>query len=141
MLHFFVLFTYRTNLPKEIMNLGDFLYPDHLPSFLHHTDVRTYLDRYTLHYALDQVIRHNTRVLCVRPYGNGGGSSDKPVGWRVAYQDLKTQKTNVEEFDGVVVCNGLGLCLFLSYFCPLCIRKVSLVMFLKSYSNRVALKK
>uniref|UniRef100_A0A673L7Z6 Flavin-containing monooxygenase n=1 Tax=Sinocyclocheilus rhinocerous TaxID=307959 RepID=A0A673L7Z6_9TELE len=36
----------RTNLPKEIMMYPDFPFDDHLPSFLHHTSVQQYLEKY-----------------------------------------------------------------------------------------------
>lgn len=42
----------RTNIPKEVMSFPDFPFAKHLPSFVHHTEVRKYLEEYCHHFRL-----------------------------------------------------------------------------------------
>lgn len=37
---------HRTNIPKEVMSFPDFPFEKRLPSFVHHTEVRKYLEQY-----------------------------------------------------------------------------------------------
>lgn len=62
-----VLFTLRSNLPKEVMCFPDFAFDDSLPSFLRHQDILRYLEDYAKHHCIAPHIRFNTRVMCVRP--------------------------------------------------------------------------
>ena len=56
------IWTFRTNLPKQVMMFPDFPYDENLPTYLHHTDVCTYLSQYADHYHLRQYVRFNTKV-------------------------------------------------------------------------------
>lgn len=47
----------RTNIPKEVMSFPDFPFAKHLPSFVHHTEVRKYLEQYCDHFHLWDHIR------------------------------------------------------------------------------------
>uniref|UniRef100_H3A574 Flavin-containing monooxygenase n=1 Tax=Latimeria chalumnae TaxID=7897 RepID=H3A574_LATCH len=47
----------RTNLPKEVMAFPGFPFGPHLPSFIHHSDVRRYLEEYAQHYGIGEHIK------------------------------------------------------------------------------------
>lgn len=45
----------HTNLPKEVMAFPDFQFDDSDDSFVHHSEVTTYLQKYCQHFDLKQV--------------------------------------------------------------------------------------
>eukprot|EP00117_Sycon_ciliatum_P048881 scpid70511/ scgid34734/ Flavin-containing monooxygenase FMO GS-OX-like 5; Flavin-monooxygenase glucosinolate S-oxygenase-like 5 len=57
----------RTNLSKETMAFPDMPFPDDLPTFVGHRDVRQYLTDYSMVYDIEPHIRFHTRVTDVRP--------------------------------------------------------------------------
>lgn len=94
----------KTNLPKEVMAFPDFPFgPSHPNSFLHHTEVSDYLQKYARHFGLDDYIRLNTAVRSVKAKGR---HDDKVTTWEVKVEDLTTGKTEEHVYDSVVVCNG-----------------------------------
>ena len=96
-------FHFRTDLPKQVMSFPDFPYPDESPTFLHHTDVRKYLEDYAEHFNLLPHIRFQTKVVSVDPLPNT--DENDWCRWIVEYQQLGCHLEK-EEFDAVVVCNG-----------------------------------
>ncbi|KAH3772799.1 dimethylaniline monooxygenase [N-oxide-forming] 1-like [Dreissena polymorpha] len=89
----------RTNLPKEVMAFPGFPFPEELPSFMHHTDVQNYLERYCSHYGLERYLLFNTKVQQVTPLRR-----DSKTEWNVTY--CTNGKQHCEIFDAVMVCNG-----------------------------------
>ncbi|TRZ03487.1 hypothetical protein DNTS_000503 [Danionella cerebrum] len=94
----------RTNLPKEIMMFPDFPFDEQLPSFLHHSSIQQYLEKYSETFDISRHIKFNTMVEKVKPVTmetETGGA----VTWEViscgTCGDQKTQT-----FDSVFVCNG-----------------------------------
>lgn len=53
----------RTNIPKEVMSFPDFPFAKHLPSFVHHTEVRKYLEQYCDHFRLWDHIQVKKKIL------------------------------------------------------------------------------
>uniref|UniRef100_S4RZF4 Flavin-containing monooxygenase n=1 Tax=Petromyzon marinus TaxID=7757 RepID=S4RZF4_PETMA len=85
----------RTNLPKEVMAFPDFPFDKSLPSFLHHSDVRAYLDKYIDHFH----IRPHIKAKVLNQMFGG-----TPVFWRVVC--LADGEVVTERYDSVIVCNG-----------------------------------
>ncbi|XP_063043056.1 uncharacterized protein LOC134437500 [Engraulis encrasicolus] len=95
----------RTNIPKEVMAFPDFPFDDHLPSFLHHTEVRKYLERYCDHFKMKNHIKFNTTVDAVKPVKVESGW--RGLAWDVTSSDGRDPNTSVQRrFDAVLVCNG-----------------------------------
>ncbi|KTF75211.1 hypothetical protein cypCar_00027095, partial [Cyprinus carpio] len=58
----------RTNIPKEVMSFPDFPFAKHLPSFVHHTEVRKYLEQYCDHFRLWDHIQVKKKILVVAQF-------------------------------------------------------------------------
>ncbi len=56
---------------KPFTQYPDFPMPDTAPDYLHHTDVRAYLERYAAHFGLDRVVERSTPVEEVEPLARG----------------------------------------------------------------------
>lgn len=100
----------RTNLPKDVMCFPDFPYHPDLPSFLHHSDVRAYLEDYAQHFHLLKHIKLQTKVELVEPVPGTDGSQNS-VKWKVTYQkvsDNSKEDNNMisDVFDALIICNG-----------------------------------
>lgn len=94
----------RTNLPKEVMMFPDFPFDDRLPSFLHHTSVQEYLEKYCQTHDIAPDIKFNTVVEKVKPISmetETGGA----VTWKLISRDACGDR-NAETFDSVFVCSG-----------------------------------
>ncbi|XP_051541635.1 uncharacterized protein LOC127433629 isoform X1 [Myxocyprinus asiaticus] len=94
----------RTNLPKEVMMFPDFPFDEHLPSFLHHTAVQEYLEKYCEIHDIAACIKFNTVVEKVKPVSmetEKGGA----VTWEVISCNTCGDR-NAQTFDSVFVCNG-----------------------------------
>ncbi|KAK4309372.1 hypothetical protein Pmani_018989 [Petrolisthes manimaculis] len=101
----------RTNLPKEVMAFPDFPFPsEDDTSFVHHTTVSNYLNRYATHFNLLPHIKTEHHVQKVAPLPNNSGSGNTAAGllprWAITVRDLKQQITTTDVYDAVVVCNG-----------------------------------
>lgn len=92
----------KTNLPKELMAFPDFPFPAKEESFVHHTDVLSYLEKYASHYNLYQYIKFRHHVKNVKPVDRDDGTH----GWAVTVQDLETNTTTTSLCDSIIVCNG-----------------------------------
>ncbi|MPC17831.1 Flavin-containing monooxygenase FMO GS-OX-like 4 [Portunus trituberculatus] len=84
------------------MAFPDFPFPAKEESFVHHTDVLSYLEEYTNHYNLRQYIKFRHHVEKVKPVDRDDGSN----GWAVTVQDLETNTTTTSFCDSILVCNG-----------------------------------
>ncbi|XP_041093415.1 flavin-containing monooxygenase FMO GS-OX-like 4 [Polyodon spathula] len=95
----------RTNIPKEVMAFPDFPFEKRLPSFVHHSEVRRYLEQYCQHYRLREHIQFGTSVESVKPVATEKGW--RGLAWDVTTSDVTgTKDTTTERFDAVMVCNG-----------------------------------
>ena len=110
-----VLFTcvypHRTNLPKEIMLFPDLPMDDKQPSFLHHSDIKNYLEKYIHSFGLDKFIQFGHLVENVSPVPMGDDSSAAVdmVKWVVSTRCVKSGESKSEEFDFVFICSGYVL--------------------------------
>ncbi|XP_030635372.1 flavin-containing monooxygenase FMO GS-OX-like 4 [Chanos chanos] len=95
----------RTNIPKEVMSFPDFPFEERLPSFVHHTEVRKYLDNYCNHFGVRDHIKFETMVDHVKPVKMKGGWNG--MAWDVTTSDgIDHSKATTDRFDAVLVCNG-----------------------------------
>ncbi|KAJ8416805.1 hypothetical protein AAFF_G00326830 [Aldrovandia affinis] len=95
----------RTNIPKEVMSFPDFPFEEHLPSFVHHTEVRKYLEKYCDHFRLRDHIQFATMVDSVKPVQTNQGW--RGLAWDLTTSDgINKSKSVTERFDAVMVCNG-----------------------------------
>uniref|UniRef100_A0A7M5TUQ0 Flavin-containing monooxygenase n=1 Tax=Clytia hemisphaerica TaxID=252671 RepID=A0A7M5TUQ0_9CNID len=84
----------RTNLPKEVMSFPDMSHPRNLPSFLHHTEIKKYIENYAKKFKLYDHIRFQTKVDHVTPNTGGGG-------WKVTTIE-NGDKENMETYDSIL---------------------------------------
>ena len=121
-----LMYTYRTNLPKEIMLFPDFPFPSHLPSFPYHQDVHQYLTHYSQHFKLNRFIKFGTLVeqIVPVPISNTSdhcrdnsekndvigrttvGEFSDSVQWSVTTRELASGQKTTELYDNVFLCNG-----------------------------------
>ncbi|XP_028843955.1 flavin-containing monooxygenase FMO GS-OX-like 4 [Denticeps clupeoides] len=95
----------KTNIPKEVMSFPDFPFERDLPSFVHHTEVRKYLEKYCDHFQIRDHIQFGTTVDAVEPVKVKDGW--KGLAWDVTTSDgIDQRKTVKDRFDAVMVCNG-----------------------------------
>nr|XP_032806922.1 flavin-containing monooxygenase FMO GS-OX5-like [Petromyzon marinus] len=95
----------RTNLPKEVMAFPDFPFDKSLPSFLHHSDVRAYLDKYIDHFHIRPHIKLKWRVERVQPVP-APEEAPRDVAWDLTARSLADGEVVTERYDSVIVCNG-----------------------------------
>ncbi|XP_023688299.2 uncharacterized protein [Paramormyrops kingsleyae] len=95
----------RTNIPKEVMSFPDFPFEKRLPSFVHHTEVRKYLEQYCDQFRVRDHIKFGTMVDLVKPVQVENGWHG--LAWDITSSDGLDPSTSVtERFDAVMVCNG-----------------------------------
>ena len=87
----------------------DFPFLDEMPSFVHHTLIKDYIQRYADHFKVTEHVRFQTKIIAVNPIDNTQHDDGNWVGtkWMITSKDLKTGKIEKEEFDGVAICTGL----------------------------------
>ncbi|XP_038662457.1 flavin-containing monooxygenase FMO GS-OX-like 3 [Scyliorhinus canicula] len=94
----------RTNLPKEVMPFPDFPFDIQLPSFVHHTDVKSYLEQYTDYFKIQPHIKFCTYVELLNPvFGTTGDAQNT---WEVTCLNLNSHCRSRDRFDSVIICNG-----------------------------------
>ncbi|GCB73110.1 hypothetical protein scyTo_0002354 [Scyliorhinus torazame] len=94
----------RTNLPKEVMPFPDFPFDTQLPSFIHHTDVKSYLEQYTDSFKIQPHIKFRTYVELLNPvFGTTGDAQNT---WEVTCLNLNSHCRSRDRFDSVIICNG-----------------------------------
>ncbi|KAK6185960.1 hypothetical protein SNE40_008086 [Patella caerulea] len=92
----------RTNLPKEVMAFPDFPFDKNLPSFVRHEDVLKYLEDYAEHFDLYPFIKFRTHVVQLLPK-----KCESKLSWEITYNTLSdVNKSQTDQFDAVIVCNG-----------------------------------
>ena len=96
----------RTNLPKEVMAFPEFPFPEHLPSFMTSRNVAKYLKDYAKHFDLLKYVKLQREIISVKPCQN-----EEQFTWQVVSKDMNNGRTDNEEFDAVIVCNGYVLLL------------------------------
>jgi thioredoxin reductase len=90
---------------KPFTAYPDFPMPDAAPDYLHHTDVQAYLERYTHHFGLDEVIEFGTSVADARPVpGTQVGTTPDAPWWDVTVE--RDGRRESRRYAGVVVANG-----------------------------------
>ena len=77
-----------------------------LPSFPHHCDVKTYLEKYLDYYNLSKFVQLGKQVEQVLPVPTKLADSFDSVKWSVTTQNLANGQRKTEEFDSVLICNG-----------------------------------
>ncbi|XP_050419656.1 senecionine N-oxygenase-like isoform X2 [Adelges cooleyi] len=93
--------TSMTNLPKELMYFPDFPYEDNSDSYslIKAHEVQNYIERFVDHFKLRKHIRFCNLVISVEKLVDTNS-------WQVTAEDLITKKSNTENYDAVMVCNG-----------------------------------
>ncbi|KAF4322358.1 hypothetical protein BBO99_00000049 [Phytophthora kernoviae] len=86
----------HTNLPTSIMQLKDLEFQEGVSSFPSHTEVLTYLQRYSKHFQVDNFVRLNSAVTSLSKVSNK---------WKISVTAEEKGEYD-EEFDRIVVCNG-----------------------------------
>ncbi|XP_063988409.1 uncharacterized protein LOC135168305 [Diachasmimorpha longicaudata] len=93
----------KTNVPKEVMMLEDFPFPQlNEPSFVSHRVIYSYLQNFTRHFKLFPHIKLNTLVTDVEPEISPSGQTT----YRITSKDLINDEESIDSFDAVVVSVG-----------------------------------
>ncbi|XP_068215073.1 uncharacterized protein [Palaemon carinicauda] len=92
----------KTNLPKEAMAFPDFPFPKGEESFIHHTEVRSYLESYCDHFNIKPCIKFRHHVEEVSPVMREEG----PPAWNVTVKDLENNVSSTATCDALLICNG-----------------------------------
>jgi cation diffusion facilitator CzcD-associated flavoprotein CzcO len=90
----------RTNLPKEVMAFLDFPFHSQPESFLHHTEVKAYLEGYSGQFDLLKYIVFNSEVILIEHL-----EGDEEF-WKVKVRNVTTNNVTEYVFHSVMVCNG-----------------------------------
>ena len=114
-------FSYRTNLPKEIITFPDIYFDPHLASFVSHSDVGNYLLQYTDQFQLMPHIQFNTTIVSVTHNDTSykshvPGDRQYPVSealrkgfvfdqWNVTTQNLHTKQMTTEVYNAILICD------------------------------------
>jgi len=93
----------HTNLPKELMAFPGFPFQACEKSFVHHSEVKSYLESYAQHYHLHKHIRFGRKVARVTPQTPG----DAQTGWIVELENTETGQTETEVADLLLICTGV----------------------------------
>jgi thioredoxin reductase len=83
---------------RPLTEFPDFPMPDTWPDYPHHSQVLTYLERYSEHFALGDEIWFGTEVVSVTPAGDGH--------WDVTTHSTGGGASRVQRYAAVVVANG-----------------------------------
>ncbi|KAK4884072.1 hypothetical protein RN001_000343 [Aquatica leii] len=88
-----------TNIPKELMTLSNFPYPEHVKnSYIKSSGVLQYLSDYVRNFNLEQHIQYYTTVTKVHSENNDT--------WMVTTLNLTTKTTKSQIYNYVFVCSG-----------------------------------
>jgi hypothetical protein len=83
---------------RPLTEFPDFPMPDTWPDYPHHSQVLSYLERYSAHFGLGAHIWFGTEVVSVVPVGDGR--------WDVATQSTGGGSSRIQRYAAVVVANG-----------------------------------
>jgi len=95
-----------TNLPKQIMQFLDFPFDDALPSFVTHSDMYAYLQKYAKCFELESLVHLNTEITSVKRSSKPSMALSDYTSWDVVSFDNKSGDQIKETYDAVVICNG-----------------------------------
>ena len=87
-----------TNLPKHVMQFSNVAFPESVPEYPSHEQVLNYIREFAALHRLDELIVFQRQVVLVSP---------KESGFLIETKDLVSQAEFLEEFDSVLVCNGV----------------------------------
>lgn len=90
------------NSSKEMSAFSDFPPDAEYPNYMHNTRMIKYIEDYANHVGCVDKIKFEHKVLSVRK----AATFDQDGRWDVEVEDLKTNKSFEETFDGVMVCTG-----------------------------------
>ncbi|ESO96189.1 hypothetical protein LOTGIDRAFT_214741 [Lottia gigantea] len=90
------------NTSKEMMCYSDFPIPKEYPIFMHNRDVFAYFNQYADAFDLKKYIKFQTEVISVKK----SDDFEKTGRWDVSYKDVNTGSTDIDVFDGVLICTG-----------------------------------
>ena len=90
------------NTSKEMMCFSDFPMPKEFPTYCPHYKVLEYFHLYCVNFGLKKYISFETRVELVEKSNNFQDTGN----WVLTITDLKQNKTYVEMFNFVLLCNG-----------------------------------
>ncbi|XP_029667204.1 flavin-containing monooxygenase FMO GS-OX-like 4 [Formica exsecta] len=94
----------RTNLPAKIMNFPDYITMEaQEPCYVSHQEILKYLRDYAQHFDICRHIHFNTRVEHVQLELSKYNNKEK---WSVQVKKLKTNETELQYFDAIMICNG-----------------------------------
>ena len=91
------------------MSFPGFPFPNHLPSFIPHSEMLKYLQDYAAHYNLEQYIEFHTQVVKVAPIVLPGEEKRVELDnclWEVTSRQVPSGAETCEIFDVIMVCNG-----------------------------------
>jgi NADPH-dependent 2,4-dienoyl-CoA reductase/sulfur reductase-like enzyme len=83
---------------RPLTEFPDFPMPDTWPDYPHHSQLLSYLERYTAHFGLGEHIWFGTEVVAVTPAGEGR--------WDVTTRSTGGGAARVQRYAAVVVANG-----------------------------------
>jgi len=84
------------------MAFPDFPFTDEIKSYMTHSNVSKYLEDYTEHFSLRNLIQFNHQVESVTPKSRDNNKDQ----WEVTDKDLTSNNETTSIFDAVIVCNG-----------------------------------
>lgn len=93
----------RCDLPRVMMGLPDFAFPEGEEDFAHHSVVLKYLEDYSKHFNLLPWIKFGHSVDTVSPVLKEDG---QPPAWEVTVTSLADGATTTTIVDALCVCNG-----------------------------------
>eukprot|EP00090_Calanus_glacialis_P032024 TRINITY_DN53137_c0_g1_i1.p1 TRINITY_DN53137_c0_g1~~TRINITY_DN53137_c0_g1_i1.p1 ORF type:complete len:447 (+),score=133.32 TRINITY_DN53137_c0_g1_i1:25-1365(+) len=93
----------HTNLPKELMAFPGFPFPACKKSFVHHSEMTSYLASYANHYSLQEHIVFGKEVTRMTPRTPG----DPGTAWEVDISDVMTGQIETNLADLVLLCSGV----------------------------------
>jgi thioredoxin reductase len=83
---------------RPLTEFPDFPMPDAWPDYPHHSQVLSYLERYSAHFELGEHIWFGTEVVSAVPVGDGH--------WEVTTQSTGGGSARTQRYAGLVVANG-----------------------------------
>lgn len=89
----------KTQSPREVYVFSDFEMPHTYPEFPSAEQVVRYLESYAETFDLNRLIRFGALVTALRRRESGG--------WRIEWAERRDEPIRAEDYDHVVVCNGL----------------------------------
>ncbi|UYV69878.1 hypothetical protein LAZ67_7001063 [Cordylochernes scorpioides] len=90
------------NTSKEMSSISDYPFPEHLPNYMHNSEVIKVIDEFADSFNMKKYIKFRHKVIEVRK----AEDYQKTGRWRVRIKDLQNEKEFEEIFDAVMICTG-----------------------------------